>query len=397
MATAYEVVARYESASSPGTFYEVKQNQDGAFSCNCRGWIFSGKKPGGRTCAHVRKYEAQGMLPMAPTPKPTPAPMAAAADSLTRTPPSRCTGRFREEILTDNEWVAEPKYDGGRYMLHLETDGQVHLFSRRDFPRIDKAEQVPHFAKRYPGLEGTILDGEVIIERAVKPTLQWVPLAETTAIMNSLPKTAIMRQREPGCRLHYCVFDVLAVNGKDTRHLPLRERRALLEVIIARMQETTDAVILVPQHQDKDGLFRSMLAAGLEGTVLKSLNQGYGKDWVKCKRVADFSVIISGFKAGKGKYEGSLGAVAVSVYHEGKLVEVGFASGMTDAERDHIWQHQSQYLGKVVDVAAQEITPDGRLRHPRWLRLRDDVAPETCTLTKLVEDAKNARRAASNG
>lgn len=321
---------------------------------------------------------------------------------LNRTPPSRCTGSFREEYLESPEWVAEPKLDGGRYMLYLDEDS-VHLYSRRDFPRIDKAANVPHFAKCYPGLEGTILDGEVLKPDATK-------LGDTTGIMNSLPAKAIARQQAEGF-VHYNVFDILSFQGRDVRHLPLRDRRVLLLQAVAMMNN--DAVEAVAQFQDKDTLFRTIIAAGGEGTVLKNLNSPYGINWVKNKRVADFSVVISGYKPGQGKYENSLGAVAVSVYkfvpsHEEKqiggekmitvpshseLIEVGFASGMTDAERADIWANRDAYLGRVIDISAQEVTKDGRMRHPRWLRFRDDIGADTCTFDKLLDDAKLARKA----
>jgi bifunctional non-homologous end joining protein LigD len=302
---------------------------------------------------------------------------------LTRIPPSRCTGTFREEYLDHPDWIAEPKLDGSRYMLYLDEDGTVHLYSRRDFPRIDKAANLPHIAKPYPGLEGCVLDGEVMHPNPTK-------LGDTTGIMNSLPAKAIARQDVEG-KLHYNVFDILYYHGVDVRQKPLRERRQLLEMVVDIMHNLH--VSPVPQHFDKDGLFRSILAAGGEGTVLKNRNSPYGVNWVKNKRVADFSVIISGYKPGQGKYAGSLGAVAVSVYKDGQLVEVGFASGMTDAEREDIWTRRDEYLGAVIDISAQEVTKDGRMRHPRWLRFRDDVAPETLTFEKLLDDAKNARRA----
>ena len=308
-----------------------------------------------------------------------------------RTPPSRCTGTFRENYLDADDWVAEPKLDGGRYQLHLEEDGSVHLFSRRRFPEIDKAANVPHFAKRYAGLEGTILDGEVITSRAVFPELKALPLGETTGILNSLPEKAIARQQEEGL-LAYMVFDILAYKGENVRQKPLHERRALMQEVIAAMDNPM--VVLVPQTIDKDALFRKMISNGLEGTVLKNVNSPYGVNWVKCKRVADFSVIVSGFKPGQGKYQGSLGAVAVSVFDNGKLREVGFASGMDDATRHAIWNAREQWLGKTIDVSAQEITKDGRMRHPRWLRERDDIDAETLTFAKLLDDAEKARMAA---
>lgn len=307
--------------------------------------------------------------------------------SIPRVPPSRCTGTYREEYLEHPDWVAEPKLDGGRYMLYLDTDADAYarFYSRRDFPRIDKAANVPHVAKFYPGLEGTVLDGEILHPNGKK-------LGDTTGIMNSLPAKAIARQQAEGW-LRYNVFDILFYKGRDCRQDPLKSRRALLERVVAAMNN--EHVVAVPQHTDKDGLFRSILAAGGEGTVLKNLNSPYGVNWVKNKRCADFSVIISGFKPGKPgtKYAETLGAVAVSVYKDGELLEVGFASGMDDPTRFDIFERQSYWLGRVIDVTAQEVTKDGRLRHPRWFREREDVAPETLTFQKLLEDAKNARRA----
>ena len=310
--------------------------------------------------------------------------------SLLRIPPSRCTGTFREEYLTSDEWVAEPKLDGGRYMLYLEDDGSVHLFSRRDFPRIDKAANVPHFAKTYTDIRGVILDGEVICAKAVEGGLKKVELGETTGILNSLPAKAIARQQSEGF-LYYITFDCLAVGGKDIRSYPLHQRRGVLCNIVNALQNPY--VKVVEQHADKDSLFRAMVENGLEGTVIKNLNSIYGVNWVKCKRVADFSVIVTGFQQGEGKYATTLGAVLFSVYKDGKLVEVGKASGMTDAERDNIWHNRDRFLGQVIDVSAQEVTAGGRMRHPRWLRVRDDVAPETCTFSKLLDDAKKARKA----
>jgi hypothetical protein len=55
--TAYVVVGTFESASS-NRFYTVKRRRsDGALSCNCKGWIFSAGRAGGRGCKHTREVE----------------------------------------------------------------------------------------------------------------------------------------------------------------------------------------------------------------------------------------------------------------------------------------------------------------------------------------------------
>ena len=47
------VVARFESASSPGTLYEVRQRKDGNYTCNCRGWATR------KHCKHCEEVDAK--------------------------------------------------------------------------------------------------------------------------------------------------------------------------------------------------------------------------------------------------------------------------------------------------------------------------------------------------
>ena len=144
-----------------------------------------------------------------------------------RIKPSRCEGEFHEALLSSDDCVAEIKYDGGRYMLYLDGPNEVHLYSRRNFPSIDKAANVPQFARAIPGLTNMILDGEVMHPDAngLAKKLGCTPLGTTTRIMLMLPKKALAEQEKTG-KLVYKVFDILYYDGQDVRHKPLRERRA---------------------------------------------------------------------------------------------------------------------------------------------------------------------------
>ncbi len=74
----YRTVGVFPSSSDPNKSYEVKEDQSGELSCNCRGWIT--KKPGQeRTCRHVRDVEANRA---AGQPQPPPAPARPAAPVL---------------------------------------------------------------------------------------------------------------------------------------------------------------------------------------------------------------------------------------------------------------------------------------------------------------------------
>lgn len=62
-----------------------------------------------------------------------------------------------------------------------------------------------------------------------------------------------------------------------------------------------------------------------------------------------------------------------------KVMEVCECGGYNDEERAYFTKKKSSYVGKVVEVKANEIMKDsGRLRHPRYLRMRFDKEPNRC-------------------
>lgn len=300
--------------------------------------------------------------------------------------PSRCTGTYREEYMTDDEWTLEEKYDGARYIACFLEGGKVALHSRYRFPAIEKASLVPSIFPAMPSLEGTVLDGEML-----SPTTP--PLSGVTSWMGS-------KNPEGPCPLWYVAFDCIYYKGEDIRHLPLSERRKYAQSAADEINATNDArvgsltnKVRVADCAVMDGkaaFLAAILEKGGEGGVLKHLGSRYGLNWVKIKKRFDFSTVVTGYKPGKGKYADTLGAISVSVYQNGALVEVGHCSGMTDAVRTDIWNNQSLFLGRVLDVYAQEITDAGRMRHPVFHRFRADIAPADVTWEKLHEDAKAA-------
>lgn len=305
--------------------------------------------------------------------------------------PSRCTDSLPEDLERDH-LVAEPKMDGSRYVFYIggdpyERQPKNALLSRRisvkDNKHVDRTANCPHFADvDYPDLSGTILDGEIMAE----------DFPATNSIMNSSPALAIQKQKELGW-LNYHVFDVMFFRGKDVRGLPLEKRRKIVLAICERINN----VYVKPIEQRKGNIsqyFQEIINAGGEGLIVKDLRQGYGRGWCKLKRSFDVSCIISGYKAGNGKYATSIGSLALSVFHNGSLVEVGFASGFDDALRAEMAKDFSRFKGKVVDVFAHELSKPskesviGRIRHPTYHRLRDDMNQEDCTSLKLQEDLK---------
>lgn len=301
--------------------------------------------------------------------------------------PARCTASLPSDL--DKEYlVSEVKMDGSRYVMYFNhcpyernKKSPNTLLSRRpsttDNLFVDRSLNVPHIAGiNYEGLENTVLDGEIMAD----------DFEQTNSVMNSSPPVAISKQKEIG-KVKYYVFDIMSFRGKDVRGLPLSKRRKLLEEVVKRMDNPY--VQLVKQFASNHiEHFNQIVSKNGEGIIVKDLRQGYGSGWSKFKKSYDVSCFISGYKEGNGKYASSIGSIAISVFHEGKILEVGFASGFDDTLRNKIAKNPEGYLGRIVDVFAQEISKDNRLRHPTFHRLRDDVNKTDCTLEKLKLDFK---------
>lgn len=134
------------------------------------------------------------------------------------------------------------------------------------------------------------------------------------------------------------------------------------------------------QSVDADVWSRKIMP-GAEGWVLKRYH--YVK-WYKLKRTRTIDLVVLGVTEGKGKYENQTGALVCGAFDQyGKLREVCLCSGMTDAERVEM---TSDCIGRVCEVKYQEVASLGRLRHPIFLRWRDDEKkPYECTMAQEPE------------
>ena len=118
----------------------------------------------------------------------------------------------------------------------------------------------------------------------------------------------------------------------------------------------------------------------LEGYVLKNGNL---LDWCKLKPEKTIDLIFRGITNAKpGKYQGQVGAITCCTA-EG--FNVADCSGMTDAVRMDLTGNWRHLLGSVVEVEYQGVGSRGKLRHPRFVRFRDDKEPAACTVNQDVD------------
>ena len=112
--------------------------------------------------------------------------------------------------------------------------------------------------------------------------------------------------------------------------------------------------------------------AGYEGSMIKDPLAPYSfkRDWsvMKYKDFHDVDLEIKQLIEGTGKHSGKLGSVVVS--YNGVDVQVG--SGFSDDLRDAIWNDKDNFIGRLIEVRYQEVTPDGSLRFPTFVCFRND-------------------------
>lgn len=166
-----------------------------------------------------------------------------------------------------------------------------------------------------------------------------------------------------------------------------------LETIAAKCAEI--ALPFVPFHNlpsvqfpTVNAMLTEPLPPDCEGYVLKTANL---KDWHKLKECRTIECVVQGFKPGEGKFAGQVGALICNVVADhgwqGKPLEyeVAACSGMTDVQRQWISANRLELIGKVVEVEYQCVGAQGRLRHPRFIRLREDKTAAECTVNQDEE------------
>lgn len=282
-------------------------------------------------------------------------------------------------VTASGDWIAEPKLDGWRALIHIDVHGDVQVYSRTA-KRYDN--HVPHISKQLGKLPGgTWLDGELVVFTDENERHSW---GSVQSIMGSSAERAQTMSEV----VTFVVFDVISFSGQDCRNLPFEQRRDFLIEMIASFGFDRSAVRLVEQDLPSDEYLQECLDRGYEGIILKDVTaqyhsgkRGYGQRKVKPQETVDG--VIMDYKEGKDSFAGLVGALIVGQYApDGTLTQILRCSGMTMSVRVDITENREEYLGKVVEVKCHRV--DGGIRHPQFNRFRDDKLAEECILEEEV-------------
>lgn len=300
--------------------------------------------------------------------------------------PARAKTKSVDELWGSVEHVQEEKYDGWRFLYHFGGRcRRVYMTGRRESDVTGKLSEkgslVPELhLVNLADIGYSVLDGEVLPPIGAK-------FEDMASFMNASPDVVKAQIKKLGPP-RFVVFDSLFFNGNDIREKSQMERKATAKTLVDFV--TNQLVTLAPTLPMTQEAYEEVVDRGGEGTIIKNIFSPYGEGWIKAKKYVTLDVVISGFKPGKGKYVGQVGAAIVSVFgSSGELLEIGKVSGMTDETRLMMTLKPGEWIGKVIEVRAQGWAKE-RLRHPRFKRSRPDANPRECTWAKIKEEMKIA-------
>ncbi|MDO6964409.1 cisplatin damage response ATP-dependent DNA ligase [Rhizobium alvei] len=312
------------------------------------------------------------------------------------------------------DFRAEWKWDGIRVQVSCE-GGVKRLYSRSG----------DDISGAFPDLLGAVsaeavIDGELLVG---DPAVETGTFSDLQQRLNRKSVSAKVMQQYPA---FVRAYDLLMLDGRDTRALPLDERRQLLEGLVARLDPhrfDLSPLVAFDSWQHLDEIRRAPIHPIIEGVMIKHKGSPYlpGRKkgpWFKWKRDPHtVDAVLMYAQRGHGKRSSFYSDYTFGVWKEEagnlQLVPVGKAYfGFSDEElaqidkfvRDNTIDRfgpvrsvkATETEGLVFEVAFEGLARSSRhksgvaMRFPRISRLRWDKPPGEAdrleTLEKMLDE-----------
>jgi bifunctional non-homologous end joining protein LigD len=286
-------------------------------------------------------------------------------------------------------WLHEVKFDGYRIITVIK-GGKVQLWTRNQKNWTHKYQRIADDLAKLK-LTDAVLDGELVALNATGK--------ESFSMMSAAAE-------DESVPLVYYLFDLLNLEGEDLTDLPLIERKARLEKLLKKAPKG----IRYSSHIDGDGgkVIASACRLDMEGVISKRADAPYtsgrGLGWIKSKCIGSDEFVIGGYRL-SDKSGRAFRSLLLGEFKGGKLVYCGrvgtgfndelfqtltprlekltrktspFADEPPEARRNAVWVQPRI----VAQIAYLETTPDGHLRHPSFLGLREDKPAKEVKVAK---------------
>lgn len=302
-----------------------------------------------------------------------------------RTPPPREVAafvapqlaRFTSSVPAGREWWHELKFDGYR-LIAVKRGGKVTLYTRSELDWTDRFGDLADHLAALTKLD-FVVDGEaVVFDKKGRSRF-----GDLQAALKSEHKE----------RIAFVAFDLLHLDGRNLRVLPLSQRFDELTKLIGEESARLRLSNVWSAAEGPD-LFRQACGNGLEGIISKKSSgrylEGTRRDWLKSKCRARQEFVICGYTEPKGSLRG-FGALLLASFENGKLIPRGkVGTGFPDRERLRLVERFKPLVTKkptlpeagsgvswlrpelVAEVEFAEITRDGSIRQGSFVALRED-------------------------
>ena len=290
-----------------------------------------------------------------------------------------------QKLPQGQEWLYEMKLDGYRCLAGRDSTG-VTLWSRRGNLFTNQFPHIARACERFP--PNTLVDGEI------------VALDESGRVSFNL----LQHHRSKAQALVFYAFDVLIYRSRSVSNVPLYFRREVLHRIFEDIKAAPIGLSENIEAAPTD-LIRVAKEFGFEGIVAKRKDSLYesGKRtgaWVKYKVNRRQELVIGGYTPGNpfdalivGCYEGERLLYAAKVRNgfvplvrrevaskfKGLEIDTCPFANLPERKRTQ-WALTKEEMKNCVwlkpELVAQveftEWTPDGHLRHSKFVGLRED-------------------------
>src|SRR5581483_1314036 len=284
-----------------------------------------------------------------------------------------------DRIPTGDDWLHEIKFDGYRLQLH-KNGLDIQAFTRRGYDwskRFHSLSQAAWFLK----CDSCVIDGEVSVPTATGHS-------DLGALEDDLGKGR-------SDRFIFYVFDVLYLYGGDLRNCRLDGRKRVLETLLDISKGAESAILLSTTiGGGGPSLFKRACELQLEGIVSKRKDSPYRSgrilNWSKvtCRKRDTF--VVAGIAHKKGRFDGIyLARRGKNGLHYAGKVENGFnpqSAKNLEQRAAKLTSKTQPFIKKIrkpkatwlepkllVDVEYRALTGEGKLRHPSFKGVRDDL------------------------
>lgn len=283
-----------------------------------------------------------------------------------------------------DDWIHEIKFDGYRVLARKEGK-RVKLISRNNLDWTAKSKIIAEEIGKLP-CRSILLDGELVV-------FDRKGISHFQSLQSE--------QKHGGSNLHYVIFDILHLDGKNLRDRTILDRKAVLADVMRKNRSER----LLPSpfsigHGEQ--AFAGAAREGVEGIMSKRIGSRYlskrTKEWlkVKCDNREEFIICGMTRLSSGGNRIGALHLCVLekdgSYRYVGK-VGTGYSEQIRKELFEKLWKRRASSApvknpprGReetiwvkpklVAQIAFRELTDEGIIRQGVYQGLREDLNPK---------------------